>query len=472
MLEVGQYQNDLEEPAGAGAPQITGATAREIAASAEGAIRDGTLDAGDPLPTVRALAKRLHKSPATVNAAYRILRQRGLATADGRRGTRVAPRPALRAPAAARRASGADRRAAGQPERRDLAAGLADPALLPAIGPAIARVKFDARLGASGSEASGFEAIDAGLLQAATRLFAADRIATGALTVVSGALDGVERVLQAHLRPGDRVVVEDPCYPPIRDILLILGLVAVPVAVDDRGLIPDALAAGLARNVEAVVSVPRAQNPLGAAVDAVRARELQDLLGRRPDLLLIEDDHASVVAGAPYASMIASSWSRWAVVRAMSKVLDPDLRLAIVAGDETTVARVEGRQALGPRWVSHILQATTAELLLDPAFEVVSARARAAYGARRQALIAALGDRGVAGHGESGLNVWVPVTEEAPVVRGLLDAGWLVTSGERFRFSTPPGIRVTTATLQEQEAPAVAEVIAAAEHAARPRRAY
>ena len=95
---------------------------------------------------------------------------------------------------------------------------------------------------------------------------------------MSGALDGIERVLQAHLRPGDHVVVEDPCYPPIRDILLALGLVAVPVAVDDRGLIPEALDAGLGRGVEAVVAVPRAQNPLGAAVDPARGHELRSLL--------------------------------------------------------------------------------------------------------------------------------------------------------------------------------------------------
>ena len=123
-------------------------------------------------PHVRALAKRLGKSPATVNSAYRILRQRGLATADGRRGTRVAPRPALRAPAAARRQSHPQPPAPGQPERRDLAAGLADPALLPPIGPAIARSDFDARLRASGSEA-----VDARMLEAATRSFAADGIA-------------------------------------------------------------------------------------------------------------------------------------------------------------------------------------------------------------------------------------------------------------------------------------------------------
>ena len=102
------------------------------------------------------------------------------------------------------------------------------------------------------------------------------------------------------------------------------------------------------------------------------------------------------------------------MIRALSKMLHPDLRVALVAGDPTTIARVEGRQALGPRWVSHILQATAAELLLDAGFDGVVTRAREAYAARREALIAALADHDVPAHGRSGLNVWVPVREEAP----------------------------------------------------------
>jgi DNA-binding transcriptional MocR family regulator len=279
-------------------------------------------------------------------------------------------------------------------------------------------------------------------------------------------------VLGAHLLPGDRVIVEDPCYPPIRDVLLALGLVPVPVAVDDSGLAPEFFERALGRGVQAVVIVPRAQNPLGAAVEEARAAELRALLSDHEDVLIVEDDHASLVAGAPFQSLAGSSWPRWAVIRALSKMLHPDLRVAVAAGDPATIARVEGRQALGPRWVSHILQATAAELLRDPGFDGVVARAREAYASRREALIAALAQRGVPAHGRSGLNVWVPVREEAPVVRALLDAGWLVTAGEVFRFASAPGIRVTTAALDESQAREVADVIAAVEHAGRPRRAY
>jgi hypothetical protein len=58
------------------------------------------------------------------------------------------------------------------------------------------------------------------------------------------------------------------------------------------------------------------------------------------------------------------------------------------------------------------------------------------------------------------------------VVRALLDAGWLVLAGEHFRLRTPPGLRITISMLQEAEAEEIARVIAAVEHAGRPRRAY
>jgi DNA-binding transcriptional MocR family regulator len=429
---------------------IAGATAREIATSAESAIRGGTLAPGQTLPTIRALAASLDTSPATVNAAYRTLRERGLVIAAGRRGTRVAPRPPLRVPTRRRARS-------TTPTRGDLSLGFPDPALLPPLGPALSRVDLDRH-----RDMSRLDGNDPDLLTLASASFAADEIPSRALTIVSGALDGIERVLSAHLRAGDRVLIEDPAYPPLRDLLTALGLTEVGVPVDDHGFVPEDLEAVLRHGVEAVVSTPRAQNPFGSALGGERATALRSLLETWPAPLVIEDDHAGAVSGAPYTSLIPDRWPRWAVVRSVSKVLHPDLRVAFLAGDETTVARVEGRQWLGPRWVSHILQATVTSLLTDRGFVDVAARATEMYAARRMALIDALGAHGLPAHGRSGLNVWIPVPEEAPVVSGVLDAGWLVLPGERCRLATPPAIRVTTAVLPVKDAPDLAEAIATA----------
>src|SRR5437763_8835477 len=172
MAEAAQYQ-------------LAGSNAREIAASAEAAIRDGHVRSGEPLPTVRALAQRLGVSPATVNSAYRVLRQRGLVVGEGRRGTRVAPRPALRIPARSRPLA-----APSEPGRRDLTLGLPDPELLPRIGPALARVDVEATL-----RISYLDAPDPQLMTLAAKAFDADGIPSAPVTVAGGALDGIERVL-------------------------------------------------------------------------------------------------------------------------------------------------------------------------------------------------------------------------------------------------------------------------------------
>jgi len=441
--------------------QIAGTTAGDIAASTEAAIRSGHLDSGSLLPTVRGLSGALGNSPATVSSAYRILRERGLIVTDGRRGTRVAPRPPVRTPEPGPSVLAAT---AG---RRDLALGMPDPELLPSLADAIARIDLSGRL-----EMSELEHADPELLELARSAFAASGVPAEHLAVTSGAFDGIERVLRAHLRPGDRVLVEDPVYTSVRDLLLGLGLIPVAVGIDDSGPLPEPFAAALRRGVQGIVLIPRSQNPFGAALDEQRAAELRDLLAAHPEVLLVEDDHTGPISGVPALTLVGAGCRHWAVVRTASKALHPDLRVAVAAGDETTIARVEGLQALGPGWVSHVLQAAVVAIARDPGFEPIIARASQTYASRRRALLDALAERGIAAHGRSGLNVWVPVREETPVIRALADAGWIAQAGERFRIEAPPGVRVTIATLPESEAAEVAEVVAGVEHAGRPRREY
>jgi hypothetical protein len=68
----------------------------------------------------------------------------------------------------------------------------------------------------------------------------------------------------------------------------------------------------------------------------------------------------------------------------------------------------------------------------------------------------ALEAEGLAVTGRSGLTAWVAVDDEIGVTSGLLDAGWAVLPGERFRVSSPPGVRIALSTLREEEAPAFA----------------
>ena len=227
-----------------------------------------------------------------------------------------------------------------------------------------------------------------------------------------------------------------------------MGFVAVPVPVDDCGIRPDGLAAALVRGAGAVIVTPQAQAATGAAWNAARARDLREVLQNHPSAGIIEDDHAGPVAGSA-AHTASRDLARWVTIRSVSKSLGPDLRLAVLAGDETTIARVTGRQALGTGWVSYQLQETVADLWSDPGPAQHAARV---YAARRAALKSALAAHGITATGRSGFTCWIRVADEDRVASALATARWAVAPARRFRIVAPPGVRISYATLREEEA--------------------
>lgn len=425
--------------------QYTGTGAQSIAANVEEAISRGGLAPGDALPPIRELAGRLGVNANTVAAAYRLLRDRGAIETAGRRGTRVRHRPAT----TPRSLLGID----APPGVRDLSTGNPDPALLP--------IGF-ARAARARPVLYGEPAVSPELAEFTRRALTDDGVPAEHLAVTSGALDGIERALAAHLRPGDRVAVEDPGWANLLDLLAALGLSAEPVRVDDDGPLVADMERALGRGVRAVVLTNRAQNPTGAALSADRGEALRALLSGRPDdVLLVEDDHCAGIAGAALHAL-AGSTRHWAFVRSASKAYGPDLRVAVLAGDRRTVERVHGRLRLGPGWVSHLLQDIAVGLWSDAAAARLVGEAEARYAGTRTRLCALLGERGVAARGRSGLNVWVEVPDETVAITRLLGAGWAAAPGTRFRIRTSPGIRVTIADLADDEIEPLADAIAEA----------
>lgn len=420
--------------------KITGRTASEIFENIRREAHSGRLAAGQALPPVRELAERLAINRNTVAAAYKKLVAAGIAETLGRNGTVIRP---------SARAGEQEGMPPGSP-LVDLSGGNPDPAWLPDPLRALTASGYKSTL-------YGEPVLDPELERLARQWLGPDRRDDYSLTLAHGAVDAIERLFSAYLVPGDKVAVEDPCFLGSLNTLRCAGLGAAPVAMDEHGMHPEALETALAEGAQAVLCTPRAQNPTGCNLSGKRARELSRVLARHPHVLVIEDDHFALLAQAPYFSIVPPTSTRWALLRSVSKGFGPDLRIAFVASDAGTAARLGMRLAPGTTWVSHMLQAAVRGLLGS---ELAMAHIRAAgeiYAERREALIAALRAQGLAAQQPcDGLNIWLPLpagADASRVAQALAQLGWCVRTGDAFAVeSDAPALRITVSTLESAAA--------------------
>ncbi|MDR6141609.1 DNA-binding transcriptional MocR family regulator [Microbacterium foliorum] len=430
--------------------QITGTTAADIADSVRGLRDRGVLRAGSPLPPVRELAATLGVNRNTAVAAYRQLAQAGIVISRGRAGTVITGLEAV-----------AQEGYASDTVLRDVGTGNPDPRLIPDPSRALATV-------AGRPVLYGEPVIDRGLDEWAREWIASDigHLDFG-ITVTSGAVDAVERLLAQALMRDDAVALEDPCFLASIHTVRLGGYRAIPVPVDDQGMTVQGLREALDAGVRAVICTPRAQNPTGASLTAARAAELRAVLADHPYVLIIEDDHFSMLSHRPYESLIGPEHRRFALVRSVSKFLGPDMCLAIAATDATTAERLAMRLSPGTTWVSHLLQRLTLTQLTDDAVVSRIAEAREHYAARNTAFADRLREQGLDSPATDGLSLWVRLPKPARVVaERLMRRGWLARTGDDFaldeRAEPSHHLRLTVHDLSEDDAETlVADLVAA-----------
>jgi DNA-binding transcriptional MocR family regulator len=433
--------------------EIAGRSAADIAASVRALIERGALRPGDPLPPVRNLADDLGVNRNTAVAAYRQLTLAGVVVTRGRAGTRVADRTAV-----------AQEGFAADSVLRDVATGNPDPDLIPDPSRALAAM-------AGRPVLYGEPVIDPDLERWAHEWMRADLAPSDfRLTITSGAADAVDRLLAQALVRDDAVALEDPCFLTSIHTVRVGGYRAVPVPVDDEGMTVDGLRSALEQGVRAVVCTPRAQNPTGASLSERRAEELREVLRAHPYVLVIEDDHFSMLSRRPFRSLIGADHRRWALVRSVSKFLGPDMCLAVTASDPDTAERLATRLTPGTTWVSHLLQRLTLALVTDPAVAARIADAGAHYAARNDAFAERLTALGVPAEAGDGLNLWVALPVPArDVSEQLMRRGWLVRTGDEFVLADAPAsrrLRLTVHDLGDADADRLAADVAAAVRAA------
>lgn len=410
---------------------IDGKSANEIFDSIRQHITSGTLAKGETLPPVRELAVQLGVNRNTVAAAYKRLVTSGLALSLGRNGTVVKE---TRAPLALE---------GGNPHTplNDLSSGNPATGKLPDLARYLSHISSTPRL-------YGDAPVSPALYQWARSWMQDTMPVPGDIDLTNGAVDAIERLLSAHLLPGDNVVVEDPCFLSSISMLRYSGFNASPVEIDSEGMQADKLELALAKGARAVILTPRAHNPTGYSLSAARAAAIQQVLSRYPQVLVIVDDHFALLSSASWHSVLTPQTQHWAVVRSMSKTLGPDLRLAFVASDADTSARLRLRLNAGSQWVSHLLQDLVYASLTDSDYQHVLAESRRFYASQQQKLAQALNV--VSG---DGLNLWLPLAAPSQSTAfALAKRGWLVREGEAFGVNAPAhGLRITLSTLNDSD---------------------
>ncbi|RYF22150.1 MAG: PLP-dependent aminotransferase family protein [Comamonadaceae bacterium] len=393
---------------------------RQLYDRVRAAVAAGTLAPGDRVPSARALAKELGVARGTVELAYELLASEGYLLARGQAGTVVnpalQPRAAAPAPQAAR-----PRAPQPTPQPEPQPAPLQTPAedvlvrpaqLLPfQMGvPALDAFprKLWARLGARylrGMQTADFDyppphGLPALRSAIASYLQMARGIDCGAhqVFVTTGHRSSLQLATLALTQPGQRAWVEDPGYPPTRQLLQAAGLATVAVPVDAQGL-DVARGMALAPDATVVAVTPAHQSPLSMSLALPRRQALLEWAAAS-GAWVFEDDYDGEYRYASRPLPALASLDRHGRVLyagTFSKVLFPGIRLAYLVVPPAAVAAFEraGRTFFAGATPA-ITQSIVADFMAEGHFSRHIQRMRQLYAQRRAETLAAL-ERGLGG---------------------------------------------------------------------------
>lgn len=423
-------------------------TAQGIAAAISEAVQSGRLARGERLPSIREVARLYRVSPTTVASAWSLLVQSGTIDTAGRRGTTVAAPP---------RAGRHYRRAWDHRDRfpLDLSFAGPDPALVPDLRAALRSMEANFAVTPSPQDELVLPELEAILRERCT-------YQPEAMTIVDGAIDGLDVVTRAAIPQCSRVVVENPCFPPLLDLLEASQATVVGVDLDEEGMNIAAIERAFEEPVAGIYLQPLGQNPTGVSMSEARAAEIAAIVGRT-DALVVEDAACSAIARGG-DSLSLGKWlpDQTVHIYSFSKSHGPELRIASVSGPRRVIDGVIALRRRAQGWTSRILQELLLTMLRDQESERRVERAIQQYTLRRGAMVDYLASEGITVLGTEGYNLWLPVVDETAAVLGAFRQGVGVAPGSAFMVSpgSPPHLRVTTSCLYGEEIPRVGGILA------------
>lgn len=365
------------------------------------AVLDGRLRSGERLPPTRELARQLDVSRNTVALAYERLTAEGFLVGRVGAGTFVCAVP----PAPATMPVPSTGVVPPRPVWQELAApdvevavsspydfsvGVPDARRFPAEAwrRQVARQLRDLPV----TEANyGDSAGHPGLRAEIARhigLSRSVRVAPAQVLVTSGAQQALDLVARVLVEPGTRVAVEEPGYPPARDLFVSHGARVAGVPVDAEGIDVQAIPAG----TRLLYATPSHQFPLGPPMSLSRRTALL-AWARRANAVVIEDDYDSEFRFAdrplePLHSL--DRGDRVLYVGSFSKTMLPMLRLGFLVAPPSLMPALRAAKRLTDWQTDTTAQGAMARFMADGLFVRHLRRSTREYAARRALILTVL----------------------------------------------------------------------------------
>nr|WP_246652398.1 PLP-dependent aminotransferase family protein [Rhizobium laguerreae] len=388
-------------------------TARAIYLGLRDQIATGVYSVGDRLPSTRALAEELGVSRTTVTAAFEQLISEGYvhvrhgarAIVAGNVAARVEtskitpPNSSVRLSAYGARAMELPTNVPGAtgPLDYDFRYGDVAPGDFPklawrkALGSAVLAHRDRLSYGHPAGSPALREALQ-GYLWRARGI----RCTSEQIVVVNGSQQALDLCARILVDPGDKVLIEEPCYAMARNVLVTLGAMPTAIKCDEEGLdtssLPDPAGYALA------YATPSHQFPLGGVLSVGRRRQLVDwaVAGKA---FIVEDDYDGEYRYdvSPIPPLYLSGHGRVIYVGTASKTLSPTLRLGYLVLPEPLIEPFVRCKQILDRHTSLFEQEALAMLVESGAYERHVRKMRRANAERRgiflDAMVAAFGEK-------------------------------------------------------------------------------
>ena len=407
-------------------------------------IASGRLAPAERLPTQRELGKALGVALGTITRAYAEAERRGLVRGEVGRGTFVRERRGPVPPPSS--PSGLIDLSVNLPvysEDPDLREALARLSERDDLGPLL---HYQDHAGMGRHRA-------AGARWAARFGVAAE---PESVLVCAGTQNALTVALSSLANPGDLVFTEALTYSGVKAVAQHLNLRLEGLAMDERGLLPDALAAAAKRRrAKALYLIPTIHNPTSASLDEERRRAIAEIADEH-GLMIVEDDPDRLLtdgAPPPVASLVPE---RGYFIASMSKAVSGGLRIAFLTAPTSKVARLS-RELWATHWMVAPLMAEIAALWIDDGTaDRVLERKRAEAAARQRLAREILGSVGFRAH-PNGYHLWIelpPPWKSAELVAEAYRRGVAVSPAEAFTVGdapAPAAVRVCLGASPDRE---------------------